>query len=104
MTQAKTSAAHATAPSGVAMFAISGCPYCARAEKLLRSLGARVEKIMVDEYPAERARMQILAMGRTSAPQIFIGGEHLGGCDDLVEFEQLEPERLRALLKKASAT
>ena len=59
------------------------CPYCARAKSLLERKGVDFETIDVMEQPARRDEMVQRAGGRTSVPQIFINGEHIGGSDDL---------------------
>ena len=59
------------------------CPYCARAKALLERKGVAFETIDLMEQPGRRSEMVERAGGRTSVPQIFINGEHVGGCDDL---------------------
>jgi glutaredoxin 3 len=64
------------------------CPYCARAQGLLESKGVAFETIDVLAQPDRRPEMVERAGGRTSVPQIFIDGEHIGGCDDLYALDQ----------------
>ena len=59
------------------------CPYCIMAKRLLNGKGAEFDEIDVTLNAHERAKMTDLAGGRTSVPQIFIGDEHVGGCDEL---------------------
>lgn len=59
------------------------CPYCYRAKKLLDSKGARYEEIDVFSAPKRRVEMTERASGKSSVPQIFIDGLHVGGCDEL---------------------
>ncbi|MEI9983910.1 MAG: glutaredoxin 3 [Aliidongia sp.] len=59
------------------------CPYCARAKALLERKGVDFETIDLMEQPTRRSEMVKRAGGRTSVPQIFINGEHIGGSDDL---------------------
>jgi len=67
----------------VTMYSTAVCPYCVRAEALLRQRGVQdIQKIRIDEDPAERDRM-IEITGRRTVPQIFIGDKHVGGFDDL---------------------
>jgi glutaredoxin 3 len=67
----------------VTMYCTAVCPYCLRAEALLEQRGVvEIDKIRIDENPAERAAM-IARTGRWTVPQIFIGERHVGGCDDL---------------------
>jgi glutaredoxin 3 len=67
----------------VTMYCTAVCPYCIRAESLLRQRGvADIDKIRIDEEPARRDAM-IARTGRRTVPQIYIGETHVGGCDDL---------------------
>jgi glutaredoxin 3 len=67
----------------VKIYSSDYCPYCQRAKALLRERGVTDwEEIVVDGKPDVRAAMAQL-VGRTSVPQIFIDGQHIGGCDDL---------------------
>ncbi len=68
------------------MYATATCPFCMRAEDLLRRKGAEIEKVRVDLDPAKRHEMMSLT-GRRTVPQIFIGERHVGGCDDLFELD-----------------
>lgn len=60
------------------------CGYCARAKRLLAEIGAEVVDYPVDMGGDKKAEMIQRAGGRTSVPQIFIDGRHIGGCDDLL--------------------
>lgn len=64
------------------------CGYCARAKRLLSQKGVSYAEINVMVRPAKRAQMMQRAKGRSSVPQIFIGGEHIGGCDELHTLER----------------
>ncbi|TSE36197.1 glutaredoxin 3 [Tepidimonas charontis] len=67
----------------VIIYSSDFCPYCHRAKALLRARGVTDwEEIKVDGRPDIRAAMA-QRVGRTSVPQIFINGQHVGGCDDL---------------------
>ncbi|MGE5514657.1 MAG: glutaredoxin 3 [Bacteroidota bacterium] len=59
------------------------CPYCVRAKRLFDKKGAAYREIDVSRDDALRESMTARAGGRRSVPQIFINGEHVGGCDDL---------------------
>ncbi|QCI80531.1 glutaredoxin 3 [Hankyongella ginsenosidimutans] len=59
------------------------CGYCSRAKQLLRKKGAEFQEINVTFDCKRRSEMRERAGGRTSVPQIFIDGRHIGGCDDL---------------------
>ncbi len=70
-------------PAPVRMYSTAVCPYCQRAEMLLKARGvAAIEKIRIDLEPARKDEM-IEKTGRRTVPQIFIGDRHIGGCDDL---------------------
>jgi glutaredoxin 3 len=71
----------------IVIYTKSFCPYCDAAKGLLRSKGAPFEEISVDGDRAAQAAMAAKAGGRSTVPQIFIGDEHVGGCDDLHELE-----------------
>jgi glutaredoxin 3 len=58
------------------------CPYCFRAKLLLESKGAKYEEMDAMGGP-KREEMLARSHGRTTVPQIFIDGVHVGGCDDL---------------------
>ncbi len=78
----------------IVMYATDWCPFCQRAESLLRAKGvAAFEKILVDEVPGARAEMMTRS-GRRTVPQIYIGERHIGGFDDLSALDRaggLEP-------------
>lgn len=58
------------------------CPYCHRAKALLNSKGVSFDEIAIDGDADKREKM-IARSGRSTVPQIFIDGQHVGGCDDL---------------------
>ena len=64
------------------------CPYCVRAKKLLADSGADVVDYPVDRGGEKKSEMIQRAGGRTTVPQIFIDGRHIGGCDDLIDLER----------------
>ena len=64
------------------------CPYCARARALLERKGVDYDEIDIIEEPTRRDEMIRRAGGRTSVPQIFIDGEHIGGSDELVALDR----------------
>jgi glutaredoxin 3 len=76
------------------------CPYCWRAKKLLEERGARVKEVDVMTNGKLRAEMRERAGGRTSVPQIFINGRHVGGCDDLYALDRAG--KLEPMLAEAS--
>ena len=59
------------------------CGFCMAAKRLLKSKGASFVEIDVGRDPARRQEMMSRANGGYTVPQIFIGGTHIGGSDDL---------------------
>lgn len=59
------------------------CPFCTRAKALLDRKNADYEEIDLSRQQGRRAEMQKRAHGGRTVPQIFIDGEHIGGCDEL---------------------
>ena len=74
--------------SPVVIYTKSTCPYCHAAKDLLRQKGAAFEEISVDGDRAGQAAMAARAGGRSTVPQIFIGSDHVGGCDDLYGLDE----------------
>ena len=87
MAAGRAAAAKVTDMAKVLMYLTASCPYCQSADRLLQQKGAAVEKIRVDLEPTRRAEM-MQKSGRRTVPQIWIGGRHIGGCDDLHELER----------------
>jgi glutaredoxin 3 len=72
----------------ISMYSTGVCPYCQRAELLLKSRGVSdIEKIRIDLEPARRSEM-IERTGRRTVPQIYIGEYHVGGFDDLAALDR----------------
>ena len=71
------------------------CPYCSRALALLGEKGADFTEIEAGMDPALRQEM-MQRSGRNTFPQIFVGEQHIGGCDDMMALE--EQGKLDALL------
>lgn len=65
-----------------------GCPYCARAMRLLAEKGVDYEEYEINSVRGKREEMLQRSNGRTTVPQIFIDGRHVGGSDDLAELER----------------
>ncbi len=64
------------------------CPYCVRAKALLKKKGAAIDEIDVFMDGDARGAMEAKSGGRQTVPQIFIGGAHVGGCDELYALER----------------
>ena len=72
----------------VLMYASGVCPYCVRAQTLLKAKGVTdIEKVRVDLDPQQREEM-MQKTGRRTVPQIFIGGTYVGGYDDLAALDR----------------
>ena len=76
------------------------CPFCIRAKQLLDSKGVMYYETDVTARLSLRKAMTERAGGRTSVPQIFIDGQHIGGCNDLLAVER--SGQLDRLLQVAS--
>jgi glutaredoxin 3 len=87
--------------SRVEIYTKFGCPYCARAKRLLEDKGVDYEEFELNSSPGKREEMLERAPGRTTVPQIFINGRHVGGSDDLAELEG--SGRLDAMLQEEGA-
>ncbi|MBP9726189.1 MAG: glutaredoxin 3 [Gammaproteobacteria bacterium] len=70
----------------VIIYTKTTCPYCVRAKQLLEEQQLSYQEIKIDEHPEKRAEMIEKSNGRTTVPQIFINGNHRGGCDDLYAY------------------
>lgn len=70
------------------MYSTAVCPFCRRAERLLRARGvAEIDKIRVDLEPERRVEM-VAKTGRRTVPQIYIGATHVGGYEELAALDQ----------------
>ena len=77
----------------ITIYTTNFCGYCFRAKALLNRKGVQFDEIDVSDPLLRRAMME-RANGRRTVPQIFIGGTHVGGSDELHELErrgQLDP-------------
>ena len=72
----------------VEMYTTMWCGYCARARNLLQRKGVDFEDIDVEADTSKRKEMVQRAGGRTTVPQIFIDGVHVGGSDDLAALDR----------------
>lgn len=63
------------------------CPYCVRAKHLLKQKGATWTEIDVSRDVAERQAL-VARTGQRTVPQIFINGNHVGGCDELYALDR----------------
>ncbi|ODT57316.1 glutaredoxin 3 [Phenylobacterium sp.] len=71
----------------VTIYTKPSCPYCIRAMSLLQKKGVAFTEIEAAFDPEKRQEMIQRAGGRATFPQIFIGEQHIGGCDDMMALE-----------------
>lgn len=71
----------------VTIYTTAICPYCVRAKHLLKQKGISWTEIDVSHNAEERQALMVRTRQRT-VPQIFINGEHIGGCDELYALER----------------
>ena len=72
----------------VEMYSKTWCGFCVRARSLLQAKGIAIEEYVIDGGGPRREEMIQRARGRTTVPQIFIDGRHVGGCNDLFALER----------------
>ncbi|HWK62656.1 MAG TPA: glutaredoxin 3 [Eoetvoesiella sp.] len=76
--------------TNVTMYCTAVCPYCIRAEMLLKQRGVtEIEKIRIDADPGQRSVM-MERTGRRTVPQIYINDVHVGGYDDLAALDRAD--------------
>jgi glutaredoxin 3 len=83
--------------SQVIVYSGPSCPYCDRAKALLKKKGAAFDDFNVKADAAKMTEMLEKSGGKRTIPQIFINGQHIGGCDDLYAIDK--EGKLDALLK-----
>ena len=64
------------------------CGFCHAAKRLLTQKGVSFAEVDIWAEPDRKAEMVQRANGGRTVPQIFIDGEHVGGCDDLYALER----------------
>jgi len=74
--------------ASVEIYTKSTCGYCIRARRLLETKRVEFIEYVIDGGGPMRMEMIQRAGGRTTVPQIFVGGRHIGGCDDLYALER----------------
>jgi glutaredoxin 3 len=73
--------------ANVEIYTWATCPFCIRAKLLLWWKGVDFTEYKIDGDNEARERMAQRANGKRSVPQIFVNGQHLGGCDDLYKLD-----------------
>ena len=71
----------------VEIYTKASCGFCVRAKRLLDMKKIEYREVAVDAGGAPREEMLQRANGRSTVPQIFIDGKHIGGCDSLMSLE-----------------
>ncbi|MCB6178029.1 glutaredoxin 3 [Rhodobacter sp. Har01] len=71
----------------VEIYTTPTCPYCHAAKRLLAAKGVAFAETDVSRDPALRRAMTARAGGGYTVPQVFVGGQHVGGCDDLYDLD-----------------
>lgn len=64
------------------------CPYCARAVALLKNKGVEFTEIYAPHGSQARKDATARSGGKTSVPQIFIAGQSIGGCDEIMALDR----------------
>ncbi len=72
----------------VILYTAPFCPFCVNAIELLMSKKVIFQEIDIQKHPDQREIMVKKSGGGTTVPQIFIGGEPIGGCDELYALER----------------
>jgi len=72
----------------ITVYSGTPCPFCERAKMLLKKKGAAFDEYDVRADSDKMAEMLAKTGGKRTIPQIFIGGKHIGGCDELYAMEQ----------------
>ncbi len=77
---------NAREPEFVTLFTREGCPHCMRAKELLNERGIQYEEIRTGQGTGVSSRTLRATTGRSTVPQVFIGGKHIGGREDLERY------------------
>ena len=64
------------------------CGFCHMAKRLLKPKSVSFAEPDLSKKPGKRADMLKRAGRKHTVPQIFIGGKHVGGCDELMALER----------------
>jgi peroxiredoxin/glutaredoxin len=74
-----------TPPPLIFMFARKGCSHCARAKTALEKRSLQFEEVFIGEGLISQRSIKAVS-GKTSTPQVYINGKHIGGADELIQF------------------
>ena len=73
--------------TNVYMYTTVYCPFCVRARHILNNKNIEFTDIAVDDANGELRREMEVKSGRRTVPQIWMNGEHIGGCNELMQME-----------------
>jgi len=71
----------------VKIFTKSSCPYCTRVKEFFKSKGVAFEEVDLQNKPEELAALKDRT-GLRTVPQVFVGEQLIGGCDDTLALDQ----------------
>jgi len=71
----------------ILIYSSAVCPYCVAAKNFLKARGLEYRELRIDMDRQAREEMMAKAK-RTSVPQIFVNGTHVGGFDDMVAMDR----------------
>lgn len=86
--------------SHVVIFTMEGCRFCTKVKQFLDSQQVEYVEISVEYGDELHQKLQAKLAGKTSVPQVFIDGKHIGGCDDVLNMDKAG--KLSELLKPVS--
>lgn len=64
------------------------CGFCFAAKRLLATKAASITEVDIARAPERRAEMIQRAGGKSTVPQIFVEGTHVGGCSELYALDR----------------
>merc|ERR1739848_458200 len=73
------------AASPLVVFSKTTCGYCSRAKSLLNSLNAKFDAVDLDKIGSQMQKALAEITGQRTVPNIFMKGNSIGGCDDLMK-------------------
>ena len=76
------------ATPNIEIYTWSRCPFCIRAKALLDQKSVDYTEYCIDGDEDARDQMAERTQCKRSVPQIFVDGQHLGGCDDIYGLDQ----------------
>lgn len=68
----------------IIIYSAEWCSYCKKVKSFLSDKGLPYEDVNVDECPEDM--LSLVRQGMKTLPQVFINGQHIGGCDDTIKY------------------